>query len=470
MDSPLWAAGARVSDSRTQNTLSVGTLVSDRVRRLGSEFLWVSLGQGLAACGAVVGVRWLTHVLPPDIYGELALGITAATLVQQLAFGPLAASLLRFFAPAREAKEASALLRALGTINLQISVLIATLALLCTAGLWLSGQARWIGLLLAAFLFSLLAGYGVVLDSTQNAARQRVVVAFHDGCSQWLRFLAALGLVWWWGVSSRVAMLGFALGAGVVLASQFWFFQRKVMEPINTEEAPMPEAASRWARQARLYAWPFALWGIFYWAQTASDRWALQSFASTNAVGFYAVLYQLGYAPVNMLSGLLVQLISPVLFSRAGSGHDVARLNSSRRLNDRLLLATMGFAAALFLTTYLLHAQIFSVLVAPQYRVVSPLLPWMVLSGGLFAAGQVAALALLSGTATQHLLIPKIVTALLGIVLNIGGAYWLGVRGVVYAGLTFAVVYFLWVLILSRQSPPAFPGAVANKPEAGDSK
>jgi len=286
----------------------------------------------------------------------------------------------------------------------------------------------------------------------QNAARQRIVVALHDGLGQWLRFLTALGLAWSWGAFSDVAMLGLALGAALVLGSQFGFFRRKIVGWINPGDESLPEDATRWARQIRRYAWPFSLWGIFTWAQMVSDRWALQTFATTSAVGFYAVLCQLGYYPVTMLSGLLVQLISPVIFSRVGSGSDIARLESGRRLGDRLLLATMAFAVVVWLLTYLLHTQICTLLVAPQYREVSPLLPWVVLSGGLFASGQVAVLSLLSGTETHHLIAPKIVTALLGIGLNIGGACWFGLRGVVFAGLAFSATYFLWILLLSKRS------------------
>ena len=77
---------------------------SARFHRLGRELIWISLGQGLATLGALVGVRLLTSVLNPTIYGQLALAMTLALLVNQMLLGPLSGAALRFYAPAHEAK------------------------------------------------------------------------------------------------------------------------------------------------------------------------------------------------------------------------------------------------------------------------------------------------------------------------------------------------------------------------------
>ena len=80
---------------------------------------------------------------------------------------------------------------------------------------------------------------------------------------------------------------------------------------------------------------------------------------------------------------------------------------------------------------------------------VSALLPLMIVSGGLYAAGQIVVLSLLSGVNSRALITPKIVTALLGVAMNFAGAFWLGLKGVVCAGVLFGVFYLAWVLILT---------------------
>ena len=62
---------------------------TDRFKRFGKEFTWIVLGQAATMLGALVGVRILTGLLAPAEYGQLALGMTAATLIQSVVLGPL---------------------------------------------------------------------------------------------------------------------------------------------------------------------------------------------------------------------------------------------------------------------------------------------------------------------------------------------------------------------------------------------
>ena len=93
---------------------------------------------------------------------------------------------------------------------------------------------------------------------------------------------------------------------------------------------------------------------------------------------------------------------------------------------------------------------IFKILVAEEFRTASYLLPWMILTGGFFATGQTLASKFLSQANTRSLIVVKVATALLGLALNVVGAYWYGIKGVVCAGLAFSFVYFLWVALLVK--------------------
>ncbi|MCK5097862.1 MAG: hypothetical protein KAR45_07140, partial [Desulfobacteraceae bacterium] len=50
----------------------------------------------------------------------------------------------------------------------------------------------------------------------------------------------------------------------------------------------------------------------------------------------------------------------------------------------------------------------------------------------------------------REIMTAKIVTALIGVIFNFVGAYWYGIKGIVTAGVTFSVMYFLWMLLLSK--------------------
>jgi O-antigen/teichoic acid export membrane protein len=416
---------------------------------------WIGLGQAAAVLGALVGVRILTGVLPPDAYGRLALGMTVVTLVNQSVLGPLSSGATRFFSPAREAGSLQSYFTAVRTLLLRATGAILLVALVVCLGLVATGHSQYIALGLAALCFALLSGYNGVLNGMQNAARQRAVVALHQGLASWGRFLLAAGLVVWLGASSTMAMLGYALAVLVVLASQSWFFRRTLSSAANARDTG--QACQRsWTTDIFAYAWPFATWGTLTWAQVASQRWSLQLFNSTRDVGYYAVLYQLGYYPITIVTTLMVQLVSPVFFQRAGDASDKARMVRVYVLNWHLVYIALALTALAVLLGAIFHDAIFAVLVASEYASVAYLLPWMLLAGGLFAAGQAASLNLMSCLQSKRLLAPKIVTAVLGIVSSYIGAAFFGILGVVGGGVLFGVVYLIWIVGITASNHRQF--------------
>jgi FtsH-binding integral membrane protein len=105
-----------------------------------------------------------------------------------------------------------------------------------------------------------------------------------------------------------------------------------------------------------------------------------------------------------------------------------------------------------FLLALCFHEWIFRLFAAEEYRFVSHLLPWMVLAGGLFAAGQVISLKLMSGMNTHALLAPKIVTAVGGTAFSFSGAYIAGLEGAVFALVVFSAVHLMWLSLVGAQT------------------
>lgn len=427
-----------------------GRLSRKRLRKAASELVWIAAGQGAAVFGALFGVRLLTGVLPPALYGELALGLTVATLAQQTLLSPLTGAALRFFAAAEAKGERIAFVRALGRLMAQATAILGVGTGLLVTILTLTGHSAWSPLAALALAFALLSGFCSALDGLQNAARRRRVVAWHDGIAPWLRFLTAVALIRVLGPASWVAMLGYAAATAFVLASQSTFFAFMVRRRGAETIPAAPPDVPKWTERIRTYAWPFVTWGVFSWAQLAADRWALETFATTREVGLYAVLYQLGYVPMSLASGLLTQLVAPVLFARAGDGWDAERVQGARLLNRRLVLAVAALSGLATAGAFLLHEPVFRLLADVSYREVSSSLPWMVLSGGLFAAGQTSVLSVLSGSSARALIAPKIVTAVIGVGLAFLGAAQAGLPGVVFGGLATSLIYCVWVFFLAE--------------------
>ena len=73
-----------------------------RWRRVGAEGAWILAGQIVTVIAALTLVRAVTGVLPPAAYGEVALGMTVATLVNQLITGCIANGISRYWSIADE--------------------------------------------------------------------------------------------------------------------------------------------------------------------------------------------------------------------------------------------------------------------------------------------------------------------------------------------------------------------------------
>lgn len=424
--------------------LAILALPSERFRRLSKEGFWIVLGQAAAVVGALVGVRLLTELLDPAAYGELALGMTIATLVSTTIIGPLGSGVPRFYALAVERGDLGSFLSAVRRLLLLATGMILLLILLAMVGLLIAGRTEWIAIVTAALIFAILSGYNSFLNNIQNAARQRSIVALHQGMESWARYLIAAGLLLWLGASSTVAIVGYALAVVLVLGSQYVFFRKIVHKNRNGARE-----GNSWWQQILQYSWPFGTWGIFYWAQSVSDRWALGLFDTTQEVGLYAALFQLGYYPMSMATGMAVQFIAPILYQRAGDASDVQRNANVSNLCWRLTGFCLAGTGAIFLVSFLFHAQMFQVFLAKDYARVSYLLPWMLLAGGIYAAGQTIAMNLMTQMKTHAMIAPKIVTALVGVPLNLAGAYFFGIAGVVFAGVLFSVLYAVWMVTLS---------------------
>lgn len=416
-----------------------------RFRRLALEGFWILGGQVAAVIGALVLVRVLTEYLEPEQYGQLTLGLTIAGLVNQVVMGGLAAGISRFYSIAAEKNELSGYLNASQGLMGYAVIIAGAITLISIAGLLSMRHSQWIVLVSAALMLSVFNGFSSALGGIHNAARQRAVVALHGGVEPWLRILLAVGMMIWLGSSSTAVILGYAFSSLIVTGSQLFFLKRLI-----SADQPILNTSDNWRQQIWSYSWPFSVFGVFTWLQQISDRWALQTYASGHDVGLYAVVFQLGYVPIGLALGMAMTFLGPILYQRSGSTTDQNRNMDVHQIAWRITFAGLAITALAFVFTLFMHKGIFQLLVATKYHEVSYLLPWMIVAGGVFSSAQILALKLMSEMKTAVMTTAKIVSAILGVILNIYGASQFGSQGVVAALLAFSCIYFFWMVWLAQ--------------------
>ena len=426
-------------------------------RRVLTEGALLAIGQALSLLGSLIGLRFLTELMEPGEYGQLALCMTAATMANQVMLGPVANALVRYYPAARESAALPAFWLAgkrLIWICTAPMVALFVLVIAVAAG---TGHPSPLVLGAATTVFATLSGYNAILTGLQNAAGNRVLVAMHLCLEGWSRFGLAAILAYLLWPTSTTAMSGFAVSAALVMLSLQYFLVRFRVVPAgngagNGAGNVAGDLASDWRARLWRFARPFTIWGAFTWLYHASDRWALALFASPEEVGRYAVLYQIGMYPVMVLITVAGQLVGPYLFNRAGDGTQVERVDSAARLSRAITGTILVLTVAGVSVASLWHAQIFSLLVASEYTRVSPLLPWLVLAAGLLAASQSIALELMARLKPEIMTTMKICTALIGVAINLAGAYFLGTTGVVIASVGFGFLSLGWMVLLARQA------------------
>jgi O-antigen/teichoic acid export membrane protein len=423
-------------------------VIGTRHIRLAKEGSWLVLGQVVTVSGALVLVRVLTEYLDPEQYGQLALGLTVAGLVNQVVMGGIGVGIGRYYSIATEKQDLGNYLHAARQLLLYATGVVVLIGLFLIGCLFWLGYSQWIGLGAAALILSVLSGYNSTISGIQNAARQRAIVAFHGGLDAWLKILIAVGVVIWFGASSTSVVIGYACSSLLITVSQLILLRRTI-----PQQQTRIQNRQQWTPQIWAYSLPFSTWGVFTWMQQVSDRWALQALSTTSDVGQYAVLFQLGFTPIALITGMAMSFFGPILYQRSGDATDHARNINVHRLGWRLAQLSLTVTLLGFGITFALHERLFSLLVSSEYRGTSHMLPWIVLAGGMFSAGQMLALKLMSEMKPSAMTKAKLITALIGALLNVIGAALAGMQGVVGALVVFSGIYFIWMALLARRFP-----------------
>lgn len=399
----------------------------------------------MSIVGSLVLVRVLTHYLDPTQYGDLALALTLGTLVGQVAFSGSMPGIMRYFAIAAENGGVKEYFVAANRMMSYSTLAAVGLSTLLISSLIFFEKIGTISLTLLAIIFAVLGNFNSNQNMIQNAARQRSVVALHSTLDAWLKVLFTTIFLIFFGVTAKVVIAAYITSLLIVLISQSIFIKKLVANFPTSQGVP-----TSWDKEIWQFSQPFILFNAFTWIQSSSDRWALNYFTTTDDVGLYAVLIQLGYTPMMIVANLMTTLIGPILFQRSGSGLDPKRNTDVHKRAWQIVAAVIAITILISLFALFTHNLIFRILTSDQYYSISYLLPYMILSGGFFSAGQVLSLKLMSDLNTNALIKPKIITSVIGALLSFIGAYHMGVEGVVGAALIFGISQLIWMAWLTR--------------------
>ena len=419
--------------------------------RAQAELGWVILGQLAAVLGGFAAIKVLTNLLGPAAYGQLALGITIAGLVQMFVYGPIDQTVLRFVSVHRERGSLAVFFTALKRVHRLAASLVIPATLLTAGAVYFLANGEWSWLVLSACLFGIASGFYGTFVSLHNAFRQRKVVTLHQGIDVWLRMCFAVIAVTMFSRTGSAALIGYFLAASVMAVS-IVYFSLKLPALNGNWDVPIQskEAVGRTMSELVEFGRPFLYFAMFGIVSAYADRWIVFGVLGAEAVGRYVAIYQLANAPVVLAVGMMNQFVVPVIFDRAGAVVTEAQSFQSTQV---LYQAIGVFSVIMFFmvgVAYLFSESLVGFVTSPEFVAYHHLL-WLVVMGvGTFQMAQMFTLKGFSHNKTGRYVTPKLLQAGALILLLLLLTNSMGIIGVAWALFGSSLVYLCAVLWVNR--------------------
>lgn len=401
---------------------------------------WVFLGQAGTTLGSLFGLKLLTQILPPQVYGRANLLEIAVLFPSWLLFAPVLQAIVRLYAPSRESGGLAPLMHTALSLYWVASCLVTAGGILVIHGGFFDGSNYPPSALYLALLILLSGAWQGLGNGVCHAARLRKRTAVLSILSTWGRPLSAAALIFFYGPSLASVLCGFLVSSLLILPFVF----EPVLGILRVERKKTwvhPEMLRKILR----YGGPYAAWSLFAWGQMYADRYALQMALGAASVGSYAVAVQVAALPFNLLAAYLVQLTTPIVFERAGFGVEPVRLASGRLVVRWAAWLFIGLGTAAILAYALAGGWIMRLFTHTDYVVPRSVL--IVLAAGALAQNlaQLMGTSLLAHNRPGALFLAFFVPGLLSLPLSL---LWVRNAGMIGAASANAATSVLFLTLI----------------------
>ena len=419
-------------------------LIEMRGRSLFSDGVWLAGLQGLAALGQLAGVRVLTGILPPAVFGEFSLWLGAVALVAAGLANPTMQAMLRYY-PEYALQGNGGLVKAVAReqlVKLITWTLPAFLAGSIAAMMFDWANMTIIGLLIALVAVEIARMQNVAL---LNAARAHRAYGIWAAAEAWGRPILAWTLVKLMGISSTMVLAGFLLASLCVWAVMRRFAPHdRAVHIASTEQSALVERFWK-------YSLPLLPLGLLGWVSGMADRYMIGALLSPADVGLYVAIYGLANRPMLMFGGVVETTIRPTYQNALVDGDNPRAHNYLRKW---VLLIVLGSIMAIAIT-WVGHQWLAHMLLGEQYRSVSYLMPWIVGGYALLNLSHVANRVCYANEATRSILLIESTGAVLAVVLGFICIEWAGLKGAAVAISLYYGVQLIMSFRLARHWLPA---------------
>ena len=286
-------------------------------KRIAGESAWAIAGQTASALGTLAGFRLVTEVVPPAVYGTLALAIGLVALGGWLAVQPLMQAALRHY-PDHARDGSVALLRRTTTETLRWPVI------------WLSGGltialTAWSGYMHKGLLLGPACGLLVIAEAVRtvevgflSARREQRTLALLVAAEAWSRPFLAVGAVSLLGANAEAVVGGYAVGTMLSLLGFYVLRRHRTAPSVVRPHSEQDFAVVR--RRLRAYAMPLLLLPLVGWVGGQADRYIVGGIAGLGFAGLYAAMYGIASRPFLMIRDAVETALLPCVYGPSPRG------------------------------------------------------------------------------------------------------------------------------------------------------
>jgi O-antigen/teichoic acid export membrane protein len=340
-------------------------------RQFLQQLSWAAFGQIATAVGLLVGIRLMTEYVPPSTYGNVTLLLGLTTFAYSLFSVPLFQASLRFYPNVQKSGDEE-LLR-FTVFELAKKAMVSTSVLMIIGGAaygFLTGNSGWFGVLLAAIL--VVDVIKMLETGLLNAARKQREFAFWNISETWGRPVCAIILVSNFQASAGMILFGYFCASALVL-----LYFRPKGRAIKGEESMGDRGQQRHrvlVKDIYRYALPLVPSALVSGVNSLSDRYIIGGGLGFEQLGIYAAASSLMIRPFVIACGIIEQSVRPIYFDSVAS-----ESSDSKFILRKWLLFASGICVSGILLVVGLRHQIVNLVLAPKYRSVVDLLPWLAL-------------------------------------------------------------------------------------------
>ena len=402
------------------------------------EMGWVLTGQFINVLLNFVIIKQLS-LLGTSGYGIYALILTINLLVGSVYYGPVTQSFLRFFYHYKDRGNSEVF------VGLMYRFLLYSAAVLILCGFITAAIAHAV---MPSFTLFLITFFIIVLKTNDffsislNLIRKRkhnsILQITEKGLNVimlWLLYKNNL-------LTINSVLFVFILSAFLLLMIKFVLFNRFTSVNSGNSAADPGLIKTEIKKTLLAYAVPFLIWGFFGWLQSNSEKWIIARFLSTSDVGIYALMMTLINALIILPNNIITDFSTPIIFQYFSDIKNNERIKTGH-IFIKLIIVFVAFLTVFSSTlTYFFGYSLIRIISSGAFASFWYLLPAFCIGTGLFYTGQAMCTLGMALNMPGKYIIPKIITGVFSVVMNIILINLFGLKGISYSLLITGALLF----------------------------